>query len=528
MKNQGVILLLLSAAYAEAQKPVFTKAKIEAVSVYRNSAELKNTAYLSIPQGMSEIVISNIAGDINPKSLQIGLNNSKVSILSSQFTTDYTSELKTASDPETKKIYEAIQSTETLIAKSKIELNANLKTLELLDKNQTLLTGGNSSNISQLGQLIEFYTSERIRIGNKISDIEKNETELQQKLIELKNTLPSVKGKNNSGTGFIILKVISSEAANLKLDISYLSGRVLWTPHYEIRGVDIRHPLEVTLKAKLIQKTGIDWKKVKLNLINGFPSENNTAPVLEPWFLYTGSPAQRNHMSEEVLEEVVPTYYAEAKKADMSSDFKIEPNQLNISYETDIAYDVLSNGREHLINLYRQEIPAEFQYLTIPNYREEAFLIAKIRDFGKYVLISAPAHIIFENMYAGETHINAENIEADLNITIGNDRRISVKKENIKDKSGDKFLSSNKTRVVTYDLIVRNNKKDNIDIEIKDRIPISNEEVIKVELLECSGAKKEPEQGFLTWNVKLTPSETKKLRVSYKITFPKNLIIHNL
>ena len=38
MKNQGVILLLLSAAYAEAQKPVFTKAKIEAVSVYRNSA----------------------------------------------------------------------------------------------------------------------------------------------------------------------------------------------------------------------------------------------------------------------------------------------------------------------------------------------------------------------------------------------------------------------------------------------------------------------------------------------------------
>ena len=65
-----------------------------------------------------------------------------------------------------------------------------------------------------------------------------------------------------------------------------------------------------------------------------------------------------------------------------------------------------------------------------------------------------------------------------------------MKKENIKDKSGDKFLSSNKTRVVTYDLIVRNKKKDNIDIEIKDRIPISNEEVRKVELLECGGAKK--------------------------------------
>ncbi len=528
MKNQGIIVLLLSAIYSQAQKPVFTKAKTEAVSVYRNSAELKNTAYLSIPKGISEIVISNIAESINPKSLQIGLNNPKVSILSSQFTTDYTSELKTASDPETKKIYEAIKSVEASIAESNIELEAHLKTVELLDKNQNVLTGGNSSTVAQLARLIEFYTSERIRIGNKISDIKKNKAELQKKLIELKNTLPSAKGENNPQTGFIILKITSPESTNLKLDISYLSGRVTWTPHYEIRGADIRHPLEVTLKAKLKQKTGIDWKRVKLNLINGFPSENNTAPVLEPWFLYTETPSVRNRTNDEIAEEVIPTYYAEAKRAEMPQNFKIASNQLNISYEADITYDILSNGRDHIINLYRQEIPAEFRYFTVPNYGKEVFLMAKIPDFSKYVLISAPANIIFENTYAGETHINTENIGTALDITMGNDRQISVKRENIKDKSGDKFLSSNKTRIVTYDLIVQNNKKGNIDIEIKDRIPLSKEESVTVELLECSGANKEPEQGFLTWNIKLAPSETKKLRVSYKITFPKNLIIYNL
>ena len=67
-----------------------------------------------------------------------------------------------------------------------------------------------------------------------------------------------------------------------------------------------------------------------------------------------------------------------------------------------------------------------------------------------------------------------------------------------------------------------------LSIEIKDGIPLSNNEAIKVELLESSGAKKTEETGILLWNLKIGPSETKKLRVSYKVRYPKDFIINNL
>jgi hypothetical protein len=36
------------------------------------------------------------------------------------------------------------------------------------------------------------------------------------------------------------------------------------------------------------------------------------------------------------------------------------------------------------------------------------------------------------------------------------------------------------------------------------------------------------ETGILTWNLKLNPNETKKVRISYKVKYPKDKTIDNL
>ena len=208
--------------------------------------------------------------------------------------------------------------------------------------------------------------------------------------------------------------------------------------------------------------------------------------------------------------------------------FNVNANELNTSYDIDIPYDILSNNEDHLISLYQQKIPADYQYFTAPNYNREAYLLAKIKDFSKYNLVSAPASIIFENMYIGETRISPDQTNNEMNITLGNDPKISIRREDVQDKSGEKFLSSYREKVITYDLVIKNNKKEQISIEVKDRFPLSNNEAVKIEVLDKSGAAKDDEKGFLTWNIKLSPSETKKLRVSYKVRYPKDYTINGL
>lgn len=538
-------LFLLSANLFFAQKPIYTKAKVTAVKVYRNSAELQNTVSFSVPSGISEIVIGNISEEINEKTIQIGVNSKNISILSSQFTSDYSTDFKMdTTNPQIKKVNDSIKIVENLISKNRIELDANKKAVELLDKNQTVLVGSNSSNVAQLTQLTEFYTNKRIELENKLVSLKTKGDDLSKKLSRLKSSLKTKEQKEAEefADGVIVLKLMSPTAGNIKLNINYLTDNVSWKPYYEIKADKISAPLDVTFKAIVKQKTGLDWKGVKLTLINGNSSRNSYAPTVSPWFIYARSPREREIQREEASLIKTRAVASKAEYADKDialegrvegvavgyAGFNVNANELNTSYDIDIPYDILSNNEDHLISLYQQKIPADYQYFTAPNYDREAYLLAKIKDFSKYNLVSAPASIIFENMYIGETRISPDQTNNEMNITLGSDPKISIRREEVQDKSGEKFLSSYREKVITYDLVIKNNKKEQISIEVKDRFPLSNNEAVKIELLDKSGAAKDDEKGFLTWNIKLSPSETKKLRVSYKVRYPKDYTINGL
>jgi len=529
MKKNILLFLFFLGVLHYSQKPIFTKAKVTAVNVYRSSAEIQNSANFSLPAGSSEIVITNISEEIFDKSLQVSINNKNVSILSVQFTDSYTSDYKDNTNPRIKKVSDSITLLEDLIYKANMEVEANNKTIELLDKNQTVLVGSNTSSVAQLMQLADYYKNKRLEISTAISQISKRNIDLQKKLNRLRSSLKiNSEMEESLSDGVLILKVMSSSAANVKADISYLAENASWEPFYEVRGNKLSEPLDVLLKAKVRQDTGLDWKGVKLSLINGSSSRNNNAPVLNPWFLnsfksedqvseksYSGI---RDSTKIKEIEEVVMVGYG----------FKSIENQFNISFEVDVPYDILSNDQENFISLKQMKIPASYKYFVAPKYNKDAFLIAKINDFNKYDLISASANIVFENMYIGETMIKPNQTTDELSITLGDDKKISVRKEMIDDKSNVKMFSSYQEKTITYDIVVRNNKKEAIDIEIKDQFPLSKDESVKIELLQTDHAEQDKEKGYLTWNLKISPSETKKFRVSYKVKYPKDFSISNL
>jgi uncharacterized protein (TIGR02231 family) len=154
--------------------------------------------------------------------------------------------------------------------------------------------------------------------------------------------------------------------------------------------------------------------------------------------------------------------------------------------------------------------------------------LAEINDYSKYNLLPGEANIIFEGMYVGKTHINPNQTSDTLNLSMGRDKKVSIKREKVVDKSGTKFLSSKKEQTFTFDITVRNNKKETVNMLLKDQYPLSTDKEIEVELLESNNAKENKETGILTWDLKLNPNETKKIRISYKVKYPKDKIIDNL
>jgi TonB-dependent SusC/RagA subfamily outer membrane receptor len=206
----------------------------------------------------------------------------------------------------------------------------------------------------------------------------------------------------------------------------------------------------------------------------------------------------------------------------------INENQLNVSFDIDIPYDILSNGKAHSVALKEIKLPATYKYYAAPRVDKEAFLMAEINDYSKYNLLPGEANIIFDGLYVGKTNINPNQTADTLNLSMGRDKKISIKREKVVDKSGTKFLSSYKEQMFTYDLTIRNNKKEDIEMLLKEQYPLSSDKEITIELLEDGNAKVNNETGILSWELKMAPNETKKIRISYKVKYPKDKVIDNL
>ena len=111
---------------------------------------------------------------------------------------------------------------------------------------------------------------------------------------------------------------------------------------------------------------------------------------------------------------------------------------------------------------------------------------------------------------------------------MGRDQRIVVKREKIQDLSSVKFLGSNVSKKFTYDITIKNSRSELVSILIEDQIPITKNESIKISTDEISKGEMNTETGLIKWNVDLKPGESKTIRLSYTVKYPKGQLINGL
>jgi TonB-dependent SusC/RagA subfamily outer membrane receptor len=211
---------------------------------------------------------------------------------------------------------------------------------------------------------------------------------------------------------------------------------------------------------------------------------------------------------------------------EMGDYVSVKDNQLNVVFDIDLPYDVPSNGKEQNVNLKDFKIPAIYKYYSVPRLDKDAYLLGEIVDWEALNLLPGEANIIFEGTYIGKTSIDAGSVQDTLNLTLGRDKRVVVTREKLADFSSVKFLGSNKKQTFTYEITVRNNKKEAVQMELRDQYPLSTSKDIEVELLQHDGASVNGETGILTWKPQLAPGEIKKYRVSYSVKYPKDRMIN--
>lgn len=539
-----LVVLLCSSFNAIADNRVTPT--ISEVTVYRSGAKVSSTATVRIPGGNSEVVFENLSPYFNANSLQVKIAGS-ATLISAIF------QMKTPGpgpeNPRAPVLRDSLVFLGDEITRVRDERDVLNSENNLINSkmNQIGISNPGTSTtvtltVAELRELSTFYRQRLLEIKDRLLQLTIKERKVNELYRKIQEILTRLQPNAANQTGEITLKIDAAAAQSLEITCTYLITQASWTPLYDLRSEGLDKPLRLVYKANVRNLSGFEWKDVRLHLSTANPLVNNNRPILTPVFVDFRPLYVRQELNKQMNE--VNTYnmanMAQVQSKDLgrarSEDeaeldevvFNPAPPDSNgddfiTNFDLAKPQNILADGRDNIVTVDEQDVPAEYEYHAVPKLEAAVFLLAKVTDYGKYNLLPGTANIFYQDTYVGQTTLNPQTVADTMLISLGRDEQITIKRVQPKDfTERKKVFNSTIRETYAYEIAVKNNKSVPIKLEIIDQIPVSKQETIEVELEEKDGAEYIEDFGKLKWELTIPANQSKKVHFSYSLKYPKD------
>lgn len=513
------------------------KTNIEHITVFLSGAEIVGSAKINLPQGESEVLFTNIAGNIVQQSISVGVNNGVI-VQSATAQNNYLDNNNLS--PKAQSIKDSIEylSQQNLaLSDKKSVLNEQIAVIK---ENRKIAGENNGLSVLELQKFLDLIGSKMNGLLAEGHVLDKQMKKTQERINLLNQQLSEEQKKDFQPGGQLLVKFYTPVATAAAVNINYVTPNASWTPSYDLRVDKINNPVKLVYKANITQNSGVKWDNVKLSLSTGNPNEGAEAPTMNPWYLAFYEPQPNygymNKKSSENLErapsrkmmEIASLASSDAAPAQTSvgNYVQIDNSGINTTFDISLNYTIPSDGQEHLVAVKDYELPATYRYYVAPKLDRDAFLQARITNWEDLNLMPASTNIFYEGAYVGQGYIDMRNVKDTLNLSLGRDKKIIVRRENDKNYRSVKTIGTNIRKSFGYTIEVRNTKKENIDLVVLEQFPISNDKDIAIEDKEAKGANINEETGAVQWDISLKGNELKTIKLNYSVKYPKDKTVN--
>lgn len=523
-----IILLSLSVSLFKSQE-VKKEIEVKQATLFLQGAKVFGSTNILLQKGKNTVRIISLPNDIDENTYKINLerNTTLLSITpqSNYLKNDEMSDGEKKLEDERKKLQRQVSL-----------LNIQIKNLtgeqNIINDNLKVSTNDKSTPQDQLIKLTEFYRKRMLEIDNQVFLLNEQKSGFDESIAKINKQFTEEQTHKNQNKKELLLEILADREMNANLGVSYIVSNAGWVPSYDLRAESTKKPLDIVYKGKIYQKTGQDWNNVKLFVSTYRPSYNQNRPILSPLYIaeYTPYDSQKELAGYSIKAKADMTNAYQMRAAEVASVSQVpvatvSDNQMNVMYELKFNQTIVSQEKEQYIILDKKEVNATYKYHTVPKLNNQVFLMAFVKNWQNLNLISGEANIYFEDNYIGKTNITSNYIKDEFPISLGVDERITVKRIKLEDKTSQKTLSSNKWETESYQVHIRNNTKENIDLEILDQLPISENSKISVKALEIGNGNFDEKTGSILWNRKIATGGSDIINFSFEVKYPKEMQI---
>lgn len=370
----------------------------------------------------------------------------------------------------------------------------------------------------------ELALSARLEAAQQLVGVQARLRELGHRLDDLRRKQARLSAAAQRKEHRAEVLVSCPEGKSAQVELTYLVGGALWEPAYEARAEEQEGMVELSTYATVRQATGEDWEAVRLVLSTALPAENATPPELSPLHVY----AEERKDEKKVLvrrEERVQHAEVGAAGAAGEAGLGARAQGLSVQLEVPERSDVPGDGAPVRLLVGRARIKAAFAFRSAPKLAPFVFRVADLTNSAPYPLLPGPLDAFRRGSFIARYPLARVPEGGLFHLTFGLEESLRVQRTVLEEVQREAGLFGGKRRFrYGYRFELANFGPRPAEVELTEHVPVSELEEVRVEIgpKTTGGYQLKSPEGIASWRLKLSPSEKRKVELSFHLEVPSS------
>ena len=548
MLNPSCFLLAaLTLSVAAADIPT-TAAKVHTVTVFGDRAEVVRHLTATIEAGDHTLTFENLPGATDLSSVRVDGKGAftLIDIRGERIQT------KEVADERVLKLTKELEALRAQLTDLTLADNRITQRKAALEKVLGRLTsvGKESANAemdpSKWAAYLQYHVDTLAKLDQEILANGVNRNSLTLDLDRVQRELNELNAQRFKFRNVARVRIEAKQAGPIELDLAYVVRGPSWNPLYDIRADTKAKTVQVNYHAEVRQSTGEDWKGVALKLSTAQPNLGGREPQMSPWFIHRFVPppvvvtggvvlesaskldrADRGSSERNRFSALSASAPAPASAAMDFSYARVNTGGTAATFSIPRAYDVPSDNKPAKVAIASESFPSEFRHTCVPKLSPHVYLKAKAINKSDFPFIAGPTAVFLDGAFVANANLDLVAPGQEFWTYLGADQSVKVDLKDlgkVEELSGI-FGKKTARTVVSKVFKVTNGKATDVQLSIRDQVPSSNHEEIKVVYEEPKYEKdtdgfKVDQSKFVEWNLTLKPSIKQDVPFRFAIERP--------
>lgn len=556
----GASLLALATIAPALAAPLDLPARITAVTVHPDAAQVTREGSVTLPAGATTLVLRGLPPSVDAASLRIAAQGRPGLVLGG------VEWRMMPSDPPTP-APDSIAGRLKALGAERDALNTRIAALEGRKRAIERYAEIGPDRLGPDNRPLDVADWPRAwnAIGEGLSRVLDELRVTQAKLVETEEAIARLEQANRPDPGRdaprrdVLISVESAQAGEARFEIGYRVAGARWLPTYDARltmAGSADKPAEPALRldrrAEIVQRSGEDWTDVTLVLSTVRALRGTAAPGLSPLIVDFQPPPQPAPMPRaEAIDrsramaarELAQTQKAppdmlaaapamvEAQVQEATLDAGAFEGRFTVPGQVSVAGD----GSPRVVLVSSRQIRPAITLRTVPALDTSAYLTAGFEQSEEAPLLPGAVALFRDGHYVGRGRLPlvAPGERAELGFGASDLLRVT-RTPVAKRESEPGFLGSTRTDQREWLTKLRNLHAFPVKVIVMDRLPVSEQSAIVVEQLRETtppGPLPAPQpgdglgadrRGLVAWTLDLAPGATSEIRFGWRVKWPQD------